>query len=71
MDTLKDKQYGVFDYTCRYAGVPYYFDTLERREIFGIGSNMFKNSAWLAHKVTQEDTLDNLALTYYNNPTLW
>lgn len=25
----------------------------------------------MAHKVTQDDTLDKLALSYYNNPTYW
>jgi hypothetical protein len=37
----------------------------------GIGKNMLKNAPWAAHKVTSTDTLDKLALTYYNNPTYW
>lgn len=40
MDTLKNKQYAVFDYTSRYITVPYYFDTICNREVFGIGKNM-------------------------------
>jgi nucleoid-associated protein YgaU len=32
---------------------------------------MFKNVPWVAHKVASTDTLDKLALTYYNNPTYW
>lgn len=71
MDTLKNKTYESYDYLSRYAQVPYYFDTLERREIYGIGSNVLKDSPYVSHKLTQEDTLHSLSLQYYNNPTYW
>lgn len=71
MDTLKNKQYNNFDYISRYTGVPYYYDTLAGKYVFGIGSNLNKDTAYVSHKVTQEDTLDSLALEYYNNPTFW
>jgi hypothetical protein len=32
---------------------------------------MLKNVPWVAHKVVSTDTLDKLALTYYNNPSYW
>jgi hypothetical protein len=32
---------------------------------------MIKNAPWVAHKVVQDDTLDKLALNYYNNPSYW
>ena len=71
MDKLKNKRYGSFNYTSRYTGVPYYYDTEAKRDVFGLGKPMLKKSAWVAHKVTSEDSLDSLALKYYNNPTLW
>lgn len=71
MDTLKNKTFGTFDYTSRYTGVPYYYDTLRDRETQGLCSNMSKTTSWVGHKVSQEDTLDSLALKYYNNPTYW
>lgn len=71
MDTLKNKQYNNFDYISRYTGVPYYYDTLTGKYVFGIGSNLNKDTAYVSHKVTHEDTLDSLALEYYNNPTFW
>ena len=71
MDTLKNKNYESYDYLSRYTQVPYYFDTIKQREIYGIGSNVLKNSPYVSHKVTQDDTLYNLALRYYNNPTYW
>ena len=71
MDSLKDKRYASFDYTSRYASTPYYYHTVDKKEIFGIGKNMVKDVSWVAHKVASTDTLDKLALTYYNNPTYW
>lgn len=71
MDILKNKQYAKYDYNCRYTGVPYYFNTIDKREIYGLSTNIKKDTAWVAHKVSQKDTLDTLALNYYNNPSLW
>lgn len=71
MDILKNKIYEQYSYTCRYLDTPQYFNTVDKREIMGLGSNMFKNSAYVSHKLVPTDTLDSLALTYYNNPTLW
>jgi hypothetical protein len=71
MESLKDKKYASFDYISRYASVPYYYHTIDNKEIFGLGKNMYKNITWVAHSVISTDTLDKLALTYYNNPTYW
>lgn len=71
MDTLRNKAFAKYDYKSRYITVPYYYDTLCDREVYGIGNNLKKDTAWAAHKVKPEDTLDSLALKYYNNPTYW
>ena len=71
MDVLRNKNYETYDYLSRYTTVPYYYHIKDQREIYGIGSNLSKDTPWVAHKVIQEDTLDGLALTYYNNPTFW
>jgi len=71
MDTLRNKSYESYDYLSRYTQVPYYFDDIKQREIYGIGNNMLKNSPYVSHKVTSEDTLHSLSLQYYNNPTYW
>lgn len=71
MEVLKNKKYAKFDYTSRYISRPYYYHSLEDREFFGIGKNLSKDTAWVAHKVEQADNLDALALKYYNNPTFW
>jgi nucleoid-associated protein YgaU len=51
--------------------VPYYYHTIDQKDIYGLGSNVIKNDSWVAHEVKPEDTLDSLALHYYNNPTYW
>lgn len=71
MDDLKNKNYAKFDYTSRYTGVPYYYNKRDEKEIYGLGKNMKKTTNWVAHKVHPEDTLDKLALSYYNNPSYW
>ena len=71
MDTLKNKRYERFDYTSRYTPVPYYYDTLAQKDVYGIGTQLSKTTAAVSHKVTDFDTLDSLALKYYNNPTYW
>lgn len=71
MDVLKHKKYMSYDYICRYSSVPAYYHSVDDREVMGIGTNMLKDTTYATHKVTQADSLDSLALKYYNNPTLW
>lgn len=71
MDVLKDKNYASYDYTCRYTAFPYYYHTEDKKYIYGLTSNMKKDITYVAHKVKDNDTLDSLALKYYNNPTLY
>ena len=71
MDDLKNKGYVKFDYLARYTGIPVYYNKRDDRELFGLSKNMIKKSSWVAHKVVPTDTLDKLALSYYNNPSYW
>ena len=71
MDDLKDKRYAKYDYTSRYTGIPFYYNKRDKKDMYGLSKNMIKSSSWVAHKVKTNDTLDKLALSYYNNPTYW
>lgn len=71
MDKLTNKRYNNFDYISRYTTVPYFYDTEKQSDIYGIGTQMSSKTAFVSHKVKPEDTLDSLALNYYNNPTYW
>ena len=69
MDVLKNKMFESYDYTSRYSNVPYYYHTLDKKYTYGISTQLGKNIQYVAHKTKDTDTLDSLALKYYNNPT--
>jgi len=71
MDTLTNKRFESYTYTCRQANIPYYYDTLCDRDIYAIGSQIDKNTEFITHQIKSTDTLDYLALKYYSNPTYW
>lgn len=71
MDVLKNKTYTSYDYISRYASVPNYYHVQDSRNINGIGNNLIKHNNFILHELTPTDTLDKLALKYYNNPTFW
>lgn len=71
MDTLKNKMYESFNYLSRYTNVPYYYDTLQNKNVYGIGTNLKTNTEFVTHEIRSNDTLNSLALKYYNNPTFW
>lgn len=71
MNILKNKRSNTFDYISRYSGVPYFFNTKKRREVYGIGSQISFDTPYVSHKVRTSDSLDSLSLEYYNDPTYW
>jgi nucleoid-associated protein YgaU len=71
MEKLINKRSNTFDYNSRYTGIAYYYDTIKQRDIYGIGKQIDFDTAYIVHRVTTGDTLDKLALVYYNNPTYW
>lgn len=71
MKVLKNKSYGKFDYICRYSGVPYYYHTVDEKYVYGLSSNVKKDAPYTLYQVKPTDTLDSIALDFYNNPTLF
>ena len=68
MDVLTNKQTKTYPYISRYAGFPYYYNTVDDKYIYGVTAQLETNIAYVAHQVTQYDTLESLALTYYGRP---
>ena len=68
---LTNKFYKQYDYTCRYSGVPVYHDITNLTQVCGLSSYLDNSTIYRLHTVKQGDTFDNLALYYYNNPTLF
>lgn len=71
MDVLKNKQYKKYPEISRYTNSPVYYHTLDEKYIYGLGSNVFKNLSYTIHEVKEGETLDSIALKYYNNPTFY
>jgi hypothetical protein len=71
MDILTNKTYQDYNYTCRYTSVPYFYNTVDEKYIYGIGTQLNTNTPYIIHQLKDTDTLDYLALKYYNNPTYY
>ncbi len=71
MSVLEDKQYKSYNYFSRYTSFPYYFNSIDKKYIYGVTSQLSKDSTYALHKVTKTDTIDSIALYYYNNPTFF
>lgn len=68
MEELENKSYKQYDYVSRYEGFPYYYHKEDNKYIYGITGHIDKSIAYVAHMVSNYDTLDSLALSYYGRP---
>lgn len=71
MNKLKNKSYKDYSYTSRYAPFPYYYNSEDTKYVYGVTANLDNTTVYTQHTVSRGDTLDSLALKYYNNPTLY
>ena len=71
MDTLKKSGGKSYGYLSRYSGVSIFYDTICDREVYGMIKDIKKDISCVTHWLATTDTLDYLALKYYNNPTYW
>ena len=71
MNVLKDKSSRTYFYTSRYATLPYYYNTLDKKCMYGISKNLNTNTDYVLHNLVDSDSLDSLALKYYGRPDLF
>ena len=71
MNVLKDKSSKTYLYTSRYATLPYYYNTLDKKHMYGISKNLNTNTDYVLHNLVDSDSLDSLALKYYGRPDLF
>ena len=71
MNVLKDKSSRTYFYTSRYATLPYYYNTLDKKFMYGISKNLNTNTDYVLHNLVDSDSLDSLALKYYGRPDLF
>lgn len=69
MDVLLNKSYKSYDYLSRYLNFPYYYNSRDKKYIYGTTSQISKNISYYLYEVKDDDTLDSIALDVYNNPT--
>lgn len=71
MSVLIDKQYKDYSYLSRYTSFPFYYNIRDGKYIYGTTSQLRQTLGYRLYNVKQNDTLDTLALDFYNNPTLF
>ena len=71
MDILKNKTYKDYTRLSRYNQFPYYYHTLDDKYIYGTVAWLKDSTLYTSHIIKQAETLDSLALKYYNNPTYY
>ena len=72
MSDIFNKQYKDYDRVSRYQVFPFYYNSKDGKYSYGITSHLLTDDVtFVAHKVKKHDTLDTLALYYYNNPTYY
>lgn len=69
MEALKDKQYKTFARLSRYNNVPFYYNVNDNKYMCGTYIPLNDSTPFTYHIIKRNDTLDSLALYYYNNPT--
>ena len=71
MDVLKNKSYKQYTKLSRYSPFPYYYHTLDKKYIYGKTAYLKDDTVYTTYTIQRNDTLDSLALKFYNNPTLY
>ena len=71
MRKISGPMYKGYERVSRYSVFPYYYNRLDEKYVYGLSSHLSKDIKYVAHKVQDGDTLDTLALYYYNNPTYY
>lgn len=71
MDILQDKSKKDYNYTSRYSSFPFYYNTKDKKYMYGITNNLSQQAEYVIHYVEDTDDLDKLALKYYGRPDLY
>lgn len=69
MNVLINENYKSYDYLSRYSSFPYFYNINDNKYTYGITAQLKNDTPYVEHIVKQGETIDNLALKYYNNPT--
>ena len=72
MGKIDNKAYKDYNKISRYSVFPYYYNRLDDKYVYGLTSHLkINDTKYVNHCVKQDETLDSIALYYYNNPTYY
>ena len=71
MDVLTNKKYRNYTTISRYSAFPIYYHNIDKKWVGGSTQYLRDDTPYNTCVVNTGDTYDNLALYYYNNPTLY
>ena len=71
MDILTSKKYIDYKKISRYSSFPVYYHTIDNKWVGGTTKYLRDDTPCNNYRVQVGDTWDNLALYYYNNPSLY
>lgn len=71
MSTLTNESKKTYKYTSRYASVPYFYNTVDKKHMYGLPRDIMHDCDYIKHTVSSLDTLDSLAFKYYGRPDLF
>ena len=71
MDVLINKKYKTYNNFSRYSPLPYYYHTIDNKYVYSTAKRLRDDTPYSIHEVVDGDTLDSIALSYYNNPTYY
>lgn len=60
-----------YDYVSRYGLVPVYNNLSDHRQVTGLSVPLQPDTPYIGYEVKEGDSYDSIALTHYNNPTLY
>lgn len=70
-NSTTDKYTKNYTKVSRYSSIPYYYNKVDKRFFYGTVKNLRTDTPHRIHKIVDGDSLDSLALYYYNNPTYY
>ena len=70
-DVLRSKKYIDYNGISRYSSFPVYYNEQDDKWVGGTTKYLRQDTPYIIHRVKAGDSYDNLALYYYNNPSLY
>lgn len=72
MEKIINKTFKDYNRISRYSVFPYYYNRLDNKYMYGLTAHLKnKDVSYVNHYVKDDETLDSIALYYYNNPTYY